>query len=652
MAKPRWWCATVSTLGLAVGLAVGMAFGLLTSAAHAAADDWKGTLILPKKADSAIQAEDGSPVSMYDIGWPAQVSRTKGRYLYVRDDGGYSAKRAGGWIYTDDAVKLTESQTHFSEELGGKETAWSYWMRGISWENAGEPGIAILDYQNAIRVEPNTGIDDIYIRLGRLLAQEQLLGGRGRYQPELRSSWEQPFQRAEQINPNRPQLFYEWGYALSQACNCTEAKAARLAKKNAETAARAQKNSNSPPGDKSPKSDGKTAPADAKSQKSAQEALRRRGALAAENLPASQSRRSAKISMVGLEGGDNKSSGQPLLPTQPSKPTTGTQPAETLPPTNPQPVLDASSTVVATGPIAPSPEGSAAAVEALEKYQIAEKLNPNWWQLPLARAELMLNQCDEESNDGYRGPSKFEPQFLTTLLDHHSVWQKRKADPTAAPANAVAMSRGAGDDGDDTADASSDASTDSTSQSNTAVTKPPAVDVIATAVDDFNRAIDLNPNSLDAYRDRAEALRLANRLTEAEQSATSACNLCYYREPRSLRTLAQICNQNGRYQMGADYALRAAELTMGEEQQRFLRLWASYSQKASPESAELAQEAQKQGGEIALAVASAGAGFVAGAGRGADDGPSGDKKPAPPKRLGRIVPPPGFTSRFGGAAGE
>ena len=163
--------------------------------------------------------------------------------------------------------------------------------------------------------------------------------------------------------------------------------------------------------------------------------------------------------------------------------------------------------------------------------------------------------------------------------------------------------------------------------------KPPTLDVIATAVDDFNRAISLNPNSPDAYRDRAEALRLAKRMSEAEQSATTACELCNYRQARSLRTLAQICYDSGRYDTAADYAMRAAELTSGDEQQRFLHLWVAYGKHAS-------------GDTVKLAVASEHAGFIASRG-GEDTNPKtpGDQKPP---RL--IEPPPGFMPRSGSAS--
>lgn len=601
MFKARWLVAVAGVVGFA-------------TSAFAATDQWRGALVLPKSADVTIEAENGEPVSMYDIAWPATVTRTKGRYLWVQDQGGYSAKRVGGWIYTDDVEKLDSAREHFSESIGNRESAWAYWMRGICWENAGEPAVAIVDYQNALRVEPNTGIDDINIRLGRLIAQEQLLGGRGYYDPSKRDTWESYFTRAQQINSNRPQLYYDWGFALSNACACTQARNARIAKKAALAAAKAKASS------KSPASSGNS-PSPSGAQKPSGGANASTGKpIVAEDLPAAHAApKKPLIAARGLDSDDDTQSETPQ-PAYPSKSrgshAADQKPAEPIPPANPWPKLDEAA--LSMPPVGPSTEGAQAAVEALEKYETAESLSPNWWVLPLARAELMLNQCDEESPRGDRVViGNFKPDFLAQLLDHHKTWKARKGNPAAAPVNMVA-SRG-GDDADDSATGGSLPAP--------AVSKPPAVNVIATALDDFNRAISLNPNSVDAYRDRAEALRLANRLSEAEQSATTACTMCNFREPRSLRTLAQISNDSGRYQAASDYALRAAELTDGEEQQRFLRLWATYGQRTN-------------GDTKALAVASQNAGYVMSRGIDGDDDSSADGS----EPLKHIDPPPGFIS--------
>ncbi len=607
MLKTRW-------LFVAAGLIA------LAASAEGATDQWRGALVMPKSADAAIEADNGGSVSMYDIAWPAVVTRTKGRFLWVQDQGGYSSPHVGGWIYTDDVVKLDNAREHFAESIDGHETAWAYWMRGICWENAGEPAVAIVDFQSALRVEPNTGIDDIDIRLGRLIAEEQLLGGRGYFDPAKRDTWESYFTRAQQINNRRPQLYYDWGYALSNACACTQARNVRIAKKAAAATAKTKSSGKSPTGG------GSSSTPNGTQKSSGGAAAPAHRPIVAEDLPAAHAPPNKPlVASRGLDADDDASSETPQ-PFHHSKSTAAQAPtknsAEAIPPANPWPKVD--EVAMAIPPVGPSPEGAQAAVEALEKYETAESLSPNWWTLPLARAELMLNQCDEESQRGDRVViGNFKPEFLAQLLDHHKTWKARKANRAAPPVNMVA-SRG-GDDADDTASVQS--------QPTAPVSKPPAVNVIATAVDDFNRAISLNPNAVDAYRDRAEALRLANRLAEAEQSATTACSLCNFREARSLRTLAQISNDAGRYQNAADYALRAAELTDGEEQQRFLRLWATYGKRTSGDTA-------------ALAVASEKAGYVASRGIGDDDNTDPSQ---PPKH---IDPPPGFISLEGGSAAQ
>ena len=157
------------------------------------------------------------------------------------------------------------------------------------------------------------------------------------------------------------------------------------------------------------------------------------------------------------------------------------------------------------------------------------------------------------------------------------------------------------------------------------------IDVLATALDDFNQTISLNPNALDAYRDRGEVLRLLRRLEEAKQSATIACKLSYYRQVGSLRTLAQINHDQQLYEPASDFALRAAELATGDEQQRFLKLWYKCSKLS-------------QGDTAKIAVASAQAGYVASRGDGSDTEPETEK--APPAH---IAPPPGFLPRAGSA---
>src|SRR5207248_2614734 len=83
--------------------------------------------------------------------------------------------------------------------------------------------------------------------------------------------------------------------------------------------------------------------------------------------------------------------------------------------------------------------------------------------------------------------------------------------------------------------------------------------VLATAREEFGRAIRLRPGSPDAYRDRAEVLWLENRLQQARESALTACMLTDFRGPRSLRLLARICRELNDCDEAATLAQQAAQ---------------------------------------------------------------------------------------------
>lgn len=441
---------------------------------------WLGTPILPKSEQINIKTDDGKSVSMRDIAWPATVVRTNGESLWVQDDGGYSPQHVGGWIATSDAVKLADGRDYFSSDVRAHATAWNYWMCGICWEKAGEASIAIKNYQNALQSEPGTNIDDIQIRLGRLVAQAEMSGGLNDYVPGHRETWEKHFQAAQQIAPRRPKLFFDWGDALAKTSSFLHARAA----------------------------------------------MAQRRALAVERPLAFNT------------GPKNVSA------------------------TAAQPEL--------------SPDGNSEAVEALEKFETAQALSPNWWRVPFARAELMLNQLDDESPRGDRVfISNFNPRLVADLLEVGKNWNNRTPNssaPVPPPPSAV--------------DIAESTAVRQESDPSASINRLKA-EAIAAILDDFDRAISLNPNSVDAYRDRAEALRLVNRLAEAETSATTACKLCNYSDAESVRTLAQVCNDLGRFQKAADYALLAAELTADDsEQQRSLHLWAIYGIQAGGKTRE------------------------------------------------------------------
>ena len=335
-----------------------------------AAQNWQGAQVMPKSAEVFIQSDTNAPITLTDIQWPATVQETKGRLLRLRDDGGYSRNLAGGWIYADDVVRLDEARNHYSNELRRAETPWLYWMRGIVCESAGESGVAALDYENALALNTRNQLDDVHIRLGRLLAQQQLQGGHGKYSLPARMVWEEQFKAAQQINPNRPQLYYDWGLALSHACACTEN--------------RGRLTSLQKPLEASPVQPPVARGLDTNEERSSE-------------LPDPASRNPAPPS--------------PKLTEQP----TTTENSIPNPSTNAPPV---NSNIAGSTMVGPTPAGGDAAVQALAYYEKAERLNPRWWLIPLARAELVLNECDQESLQGERVALNVKPEFLAQILAH------------------------------------------------------------------------------------------------------------------------------------------------------------------------------------------------------------------------------------------
>jgi Tfp pilus assembly protein PilF len=173
---------------------------------------------------------------------------------------------------------------------------------------------------------------------------------------------------------------------------------------------------------------------------------------------------------------------------------------------------------------------------ALERLAQAKLANRRWWRVPLAEAEMLLDLCRKESADGENEPNE--------NVDSADLGQAQIS---------------------------------------------------------FDEAITLNPNSPDAYRDRAEVLRLQYRLAnpsqkihlpgadkgaeirqrhllqEAKQSATTACNMTLYRQPQSLKVLAEVCADMQDIEKAAKYAIRAAEYAPEDDRDKLKSLSKKYA---------------------------------------------------------------------------
>ena len=197
-------------------------------------------------------------------------------------------------------------------------------------------------------------------------------------------------------------------------------------------------------------------------------------------------------------------------------------------------------------PAAPAPLDQTAAA-ALSRFRQAQSLNPNWWRVSMALGDLVLNHYERQTPQGDMQPRKELPAgFRAALGDYLARPNANELPaPTAAPAAAT----------------------------------PNDSQVLDFADKTFTLVIGQNPGSIDAYRDRAEVLRLKSELemaahhpqlarhdlTEAQNSANQACLMCAYRQSGPLRTLAQVDHDLKLDGPAADLAERSLAFLAPEE---------------------------------------------------------------------------------------
>ena len=213
---------------------------------------WVNAQVMPKRDQLLLRTKpniDDAADVIYQMAWPATVTETNGRWLHIKDDGGYAVPpqaRVHGWVRADDVVRLEDSQTHYANhlELDPQDAADKvvnpdearsaqvyYWLSGIYWESQAAPDVAITDYQKAedigdLRIDDagtkaRLSIDDVEIRLGRLYAASYFQDGKAQSRVPGDDQWEWHFKYAQVIEQKlwgpRPQLYLDWGVALSQS---------------------------------------------------------------------------------------------------------------------------------------------------------------------------------------------------------------------------------------------------------------------------------------------------------------------------------------------------------------------------------------------------------------------------------------------------
>jgi predicted secreted protein len=200
--------------------------------ATAVADQgWQGVSVMPKSDQLQIRSQPGgySKGDLFQIAWPAVVEKTDGRWLKIRDEGGYAANGLAGWVYADEVLKSDNAQTYYADRIAEAPARWLYWLDGICWETNNESANALEDFAAAedtnlpnLKDPLDPRLDDVLIRTGRLRAANHFsrLAASDTVEDDADKNWEQFLTSAKLMKPNRPILYLVWGNAKRQAYQC------------------------------------------------------------------------------------------------------------------------------------------------------------------------------------------------------------------------------------------------------------------------------------------------------------------------------------------------------------------------------------------------------------------------------------------------
>ncbi|HBI46442.1 MAG TPA: hypothetical protein DDY78_26855 [Planctomycetales bacterium] len=141
MFRPRglWFTSVVAILAL--------------SAAPARGDDsWVGKRVIMKHGGVTIGHTDKNDQEVVDAtldDMEYKVEQEKGKWIKVRERG------VSGWFAKADAVLLEDAVDYFTDRIRDNPSDYyAFACRGYAWRQKGELGIAIKDYNEAIRLDP------------------------------------------------------------------------------------------------------------------------------------------------------------------------------------------------------------------------------------------------------------------------------------------------------------------------------------------------------------------------------------------------------------------------------------------------------------------------------------------------------------------
>jgi tetratricopeptide (TPR) repeat protein len=139
--------------------------------ATVSAETYLDQRILPKYGRLKAQVENQEVADEMDFEWPTTVERVNGQWLWITDDGHFSAdgKPRKGWVSKNDVILLEgdpierkSALDYFTDVLQqNPKTGWAYWLRGVIFARVEHDWpAAIEDLKQANCYAPN--LDDAF----------------------------------------------------------------------------------------------------------------------------------------------------------------------------------------------------------------------------------------------------------------------------------------------------------------------------------------------------------------------------------------------------------------------------------------------------------------------------------------------------------
>ncbi|HEX3999006.1 MAG TPA: hypothetical protein VHX65_10680 [Pirellulales bacterium] len=195
--------------------------------AHAASG-LNGSQVMPKSDHVQLYKNLGDTDSVdviYQIEWPAMASAANGLWVQLKDSGAYATakKPIKGWVRSDQLVKLESAPNEYANHLNDPDAGVYYWLNGIYWESQGSPDVAITNFEQA--AAGNASINDVEMRLGSLYAASYYQYGTAKTLSQYgeNKNWESHFLKAEKAGTPCPQLYLDWGVALTYKAQWADA---------------------------------------------------------------------------------------------------------------------------------------------------------------------------------------------------------------------------------------------------------------------------------------------------------------------------------------------------------------------------------------------------------------------------------------------